>query len=107
MIKFKVWTGTQMLDSGFSINPHGDIYDIHDELQSEWVALQFIGTQDLNDENVYFCDIVNHTSLGEMEVKYDDDQASFYLSSDTVKHCYINGNFFEVIGNIHQNEESK
>ena len=111
--KFKVWTGTQMIDSGFSINPHGRVYDIHKNHQPNWVVCEFTGRKDKNSTDIFSCDIVCQNRMN-VPVVWNDKWACWELGFDihsVEKGELQNLDFSDlcdlsyVVGNIYQNPE--
>lgn len=52
-LKFKIWTGTKLLDSGFIISPNGQVYDAYNKHRPDWTPLQFTGFQDQSGQDIY------------------------------------------------------
>ena len=109
-IKSKVWTGTQMLDSGFSINPHGQIYDIHKNHQPDWITRQFIGLQDKSGVDYYVGDIGMFPD-GDMFIVKMEEWLEVYIDWISEPECEDQARDLPrisnatIIGNIHQNPE--
>ena len=116
-IQFKVWTGSLMLDSGFSINPNGYIYDIHHKCQENWIKRQFTGLIDRGGVKIYegdileVCDYYMEPTIHKVEWG-GNDYPAFTLTPELgaecncFSHIAANGDILiKVIGNIHQYPE--
>lgn len=112
-LKFEVWTGTQMLDSGFSINPHGRVYDIHKKHQPHWIVRQFVGRKVTDGTDVFSGDIICQNGIN-VPVIWNDKWACWELNFNI--HSIEDGELHNldfsdlcdrayVVGNIYQNPE--
>lgn len=111
-IKFRAWDGAIMLDSGFSINPHGHAYNIREEHSPHFKLMQYTGIKDKNGVEIYEGDILNcvddHGLTSIEKVEYSEyGFEPFTNQTGDLADCYSEFNYdsFEVIGNIYENPE--
>jgi hypothetical protein len=111
--KFKVWTGTQMLDEGFSICSNGLVYDIHKNHQAGWIVREFTGRKDKNSADIFGSDIVCQSGMN-VPVVWNDKWACWELgfSIHSVEDSELQNLDFSdfcdltyLVGNIYQNPE--
>lgn len=104
--KFKVWTGSQMLDSGFSINPHGRIYDIHKTHQPHWVARQFTSFQDKEGTDIYEGDVFEcHDRTYDLVRHVGGCYELHERGSDKIFFLFRHHSIIRIIGNSHETQE--
>lgn len=116
-IKFRAWFRKNngfMMYSGFSVNPNGIIFNIHNEKQDA-VLMQYTGLEDKNGVRIYEGDLIK-------AIKYENilqDEISqvvfrsgaFQLQTIEFEYnamlslCNIKMRNIEVVGNIYENKE--
>ena len=105
-LRFKAWNGKELIsDLYLGLENELKIY-IHSCIGYEFI--QFTGVEDKNGVDIYENYIVKHENLTKNYlVKYDIEEARYYLHNDTVKlkRSLRKSMRLEVIGNIYQNPE--
>jgi hypothetical protein len=107
------WFYGNLIDSGLVKNKtyyilpeDADNYDEYEEVIPESIG-QFTGVRDVNDVSIFEGDIVEDTGGNTGDVIWNKDDCSFNIywkNDDLCTNLYLdNGQFYKVIGNIHDN----
>ncbi len=108
IVKFRAWTGKEMVNIVDLTMYEGGGYKINDEVLShydKWPVMEFTGLKDKNDQEIYEDDIVRlQNRIGAVE--YREDFAGFKVGDEfgtrELNQYYSD---LEIIGNIYENPE--